>query len=51
MRIIFKKSKWSPLLFTKLMTVAILTHLSGIGWGIMAVLIIDSLHVIIARRN
>lgn len=43
MRISFKKSKWSLLLFIKLITVAMLTNLFGIGWGLLAVAIIDSL--------
>ncbi len=43
MRIVFKKDKWVPLVFIKMVVVAILTHLFGIGWGLMVIAIIDSL--------
>lgn len=51
MRVIFKKPKWSPLLFAKLVSVVILTHLFGLGWGLIAVVVIDSLPSIIKSRN
>ncbi|ASW27271.1 hypothetical protein JT329_gp43 [Klebsiella phage KPN N98] len=51
MRISFKKSKWSLLLFIKLITVAVLTHLFGIGWGLLAVAVVESLPSIEIKRS
>ena len=51
MRIIFKKSKGSLWVITKLITVAVLTHLFGIGWGLLAVAVAESLPSIEIKRS
>ncbi len=51
MRIIFKKSKGSLWVITKLITVAVLTHLFGIGWGLLAVAVVESLPSIEIKRS
>lgn len=51
MRIIIKKPKWSLLISIKLVFVAILTHLFGIGWGLLAIAVIDSLPSIKINRT
>lgn len=43
MGIVLKKVKWVPLTFIKMVVVAVITNLFGIGWGLMAIAIIDSL--------
>ena len=51
MRIIIKKSKWSLLISIKLVFVAVLTHVFGIGWGLLALAIVDSLPYIKINRT
>lgn len=51
MRIIFKKSKGSLWVITKLITVTVLTHLFGIGWGLLAVAVVESLPSIEIKRS
>ena len=51
MRIIIKKPKWSLLISIKLVFVAVLTHVFGIGWGLLAVAIVDSLPSIKINRT